>query len=168
VLAFSGVLRVAVIACVLAACAPIVDGPAERARAADLADSDRLATTLAALPDAIAARASLHRAVRDPLTGATSAASAYALVVVDGDVDATRVLARAFVLAAAPGIANPTVLVVRGARRPELRAVGPFVVERGSRSALIATLAGGLVVIAVLALALARKLRSGDRPSSDL
>lgn len=167
-LAFSDVLRVAVIACVLAACAPVVDGPAERARSADRADSDRLAATLAALPDAIAARASLHRVVRDPLTGESAQATAYALVVVDGDVDSTRALAGVLVQAAAPDVAKPTVLVVRGATRPVLGSVGPFVVERGSRGPLIATLGGGLIVIAVLAIALARRLRSLDRPSSDL
>ena len=152
-------LRALVIACVLAACAPIVDGPAERARAADLADSDRLSATLAALPDAITARATIHHAFRDPLSGATSPATGFALVVVDADPEPTRTHASVLVKAAAPELTDPTVIVVRGARRPVLASVGPFVVERGSRAALIATLAGGLVVIAVLAIALARRLR---------
>jgi len=154
------VLRALAIACVLAACAPIVDGPAERARAADLADSDRLSATLAALPDAIAARATVHRAFRDPLSGQSSPASAFALVVVDADPEPARTHASVLVKAAAPDIADPTVVVVRGARRPALASVGPFVVERGSRSALVATLAAGLVAIAGLAIALARRLRA--------
>jgi type III secretory pathway lipoprotein EscJ len=153
------VLRVAAIACVLAACAPVVDGPADRARATDLADSDRLAATLATLPTVISARATVRRAFRDPLNGTTSPASASVLVVVDGDAEATRVQATALVHATAPEIASPVVVVVPGAPRPVLASVGPFVVERRSRTPLVAALAAGLAVIAALAIALARKSR---------
>ncbi len=148
------------IACVLAACAPVVDGPADRARATDLADSDRLAATLATLPSVISARATLRHAFRDPLNGTTSPASASVLVVVDGDVESTRAQAAALVHATAPDIASPVVLVVPGSPRPVLAQVGPFTVERRSRTPLVATLAVGLAVIAALAIALARKSRS--------
>jgi hypothetical protein len=155
------VLRGVVIACVLAGCAPVVDAPAERARAADAAESDRLSAQLGALPGAWSAHATLHRAFREPLTGATSPAVASALVVVEASADraALQRAAEALVHAAIPDVAAPTVIVASGAPRPELARVGPFRVERGSRAPLLATLAVCLIAIATLALAYARKAR---------
>ena len=143
----------------MVACAPVVDGPAERARAADVVDGDRLGAALGALPGALSAHATLHHAFRDPLTGASSPPSAAVLVVVDDRADraATLDAATALVRATAPDIASPTVLVEVGAARPVLAAVGPFTVERRSRTALVATLAAALALIAALALALARR-----------
>ena len=155
-------MRGVVIACVLAACAPVVDAPAERARAGDIADSDRLSAQLGTLPGAWSAHATLHRAFREPLTGATSPAVASALVVVEESADRAALQrdAEALVHAAIPEVAAPTVIVVTGAPRPELARVGPFRVERGSRVPLLATLAVCLIAIAALALAYARKVRS--------
>lgn len=145
----------------------MVDSPADRARAADLADSDRLSVQLAALPGALSAHATLHHTFRDPLTPvvASSPSSAAVLIVIDGgaDVAATRDAATALVRATAPDIAQPAVLVEVGAPRPVLATVGPFTVEQHSRSRLIATLAAGLAIIAGLALVIARRARS---PSS--
>lgn len=150
-----------VFAVVIAACAPVVDGPAEQARAADAADGDRLGAQLAALPGAWSAHATLHRAVRDPLSGETSPASAAVLVVIDDHTDrsATQRAAEALVHGAAPEIAAPIVLVEIGAPRPELAGVGPFRVAKASRTPLLATLAVCLLAIAALALALARAQR---------
>ena len=150
-----------VFALVIAACAPVVDAPAERARAADAADGERLGAQLAALPGAWSAHATLHRAFRDPLSGVTSPASAAVLVVIDDRADraATQRAAEALVRAAAPEIVAPTVLVEIGAPRPELASVGPFRVAKASRAPLLATLAVGLLAIAGLALALARAQR---------
>lgn len=156
------VLRGVVIACGLAGCAPVVDAPAERAHAADIAESDRLSAQLGALPGAWSAHATLHRAFREPLTGATSPAVASALVVVEESADraALQHTAEALVHAAIPEVGAPTVIVVSGAPRPELARVGPFRVERGSRAPLLATLALCLIAIASLALAYARKARA--------
>jgi type III secretory pathway lipoprotein EscJ len=152
----------------LIACAPIVDGPAESARAVDLADSDRLSAQLASLPGALSAHATLHHAFREPLTAASSPASAAVLVVIDGGADlaTTRAAATALVRATAPDIvpdmaaANAAVVVEVGAPRPVLATVGPFTVEEHSRSRLIATLVAGLAIIAGLALVIARRARS--------
>jgi hypothetical protein len=156
------VLRGVVFACVLAGCAPVVDAPAERAHASDIAESDRLSAQLGALPGAWSAHATLHRAFREPLTGATSPAVASALVVVEEAADraALQRAAEALVRATMPEVTAPTVIVVTGAPRPELARVGPFRVERGSRVPLLATLAACLLAIAALALAYARKVRS--------
>jgi type III secretory pathway lipoprotein EscJ len=147
------------------ACAPVVDAPAQAARDVDLADGNRLAAELAALPGAWSAHATLHRAFRDPVTNASSPASASVLVVIDDSVDraATQRAAEALARAAIPEITGAAVVVEVevGSPRPVLAGVGPFRVERGSRTPLIATLAGGLVIIAGLALALARKTRRG-------
>jgi hypothetical protein len=156
------VLRVAVVACVLAgACAPVVDTPETRSRSADVADGDRLSAQLAALPGAWSAHATLHRAFRDPLTGQSSPAAASALIVVEAAADRAELQRAAGVLvrAAAPDVVAPAVIVVAGAPRPELASVGPFRVARGSRGLLVATLAAGLVAIAGLAIALARVLQ---------
>ena len=155
------------IACAIAACAPAIDGPIERARAADLADGDRLALELAALPGVRAAHAILHRPARDPLTGDVQPASAAVLLVVDASVDRASVTAAAAALArgVAPMIDHPAIVVEpipSPAAGAELVTVSPFEVARGSRGILIAALALGLALIAGLAVALALRYRGSS------
>lgn len=144
---------VAIVLGAIAACAPTVDGPLERQRAIDRADADQLASQLAALPGALTASVTLHRAVRDPLVGTTTAATAVVLLVVDDAADRAA-LARtttALVTGAAPEILSPTVQIVVGAHRAELADVGPFRVEARSAGTLKLALALALAAIAALA-----------------
>ncbi len=67
---------------VWAACAPDVPSVADRANASDLADQRALERQLLALPNVTGAHALLHRAVTDPLTNATSPASASVVITV--------------------------------------------------------------------------------------
>lgn len=137
----------------IAACAPTVDGPLERQRAIDRADADQLASQLAALPGALSASVTLHRAVRDPLADTSTRAAAVVLLVVDDAADRTE-LARtttALVTGAAPEIPSPTVQIVVGAHRAELADVGPFRVDSRSAGALRIALAVALAAIAALA-----------------
>lgn len=139
---------------VLAACAPTVDGPADRQRAIDREDADRLASQLAALPGAISASATLHRSVRDPLAVTSpSPSSAAVLIVIDDRADRTAITRSATELtrATAPEIERPVILVELGAIRPTLAKVGPFTVEASSRGPLRAALAIALVLVAALA-----------------
>ncbi len=139
---------------VLIGCAPTVDGPVEHQRAADLADGDRLAAELAALPGAVSARATLHRSVADPLAVAPpSPAGAAILVVLDDRADRAATLrdARALVRVVAPEIREPQIVVEVGAVRAELARVGPFTVEAGSRGLLRGVLAALLALVAALA-----------------
>jgi len=138
----------------LAACAPTVDGPAERQRTVDREDADRLAAQLAALPGAVSASATLHRSVRDPLAVTPpSPSSAAVLIVVDDRADRTAITRSASELtrATAPEIERPVILVEVGAVRPTLAKVGPFTVEASSRGPLRAALAIALVLVAALA-----------------
>lgn len=149
-------VRVLAIAIVLGwlGCAPTVDGPIERQRAADRDDSLALGAQLAKLPGAVSTTATIHRSVRDPLgTSASSTASAAVLVVVDDGANraATLEAATTFVRAAVPDVEAPAVVVLVGAHRAELAKVGPFVVDKASAGALKAVLAIALGVILVLA-----------------
>jgi hypothetical protein len=168
------------LALALAACAPVVEGPAERQRALDREDGVRLAAQLAALPGVVRAEAVVRRAVRDPLAGRaapadraapTAGAAASLAIVVDDRADraaitgAARTLARAIVPEAAPAI-----VVEVGAIRPRLAQVGPFTVEAASQAPLKATLVAALALIAALAawiawtaLGRARSRRPGQR-----
>src|SRR5262249_31401305 len=135
------------------ACAPVVDGPAERQRALDREDGARLAAQLAALPGVIRAEAVVRRAVRDPLArGAAGADAASIAIAVDDRADraaiagAARTLPRALV----PG-AEPAIVVEVGGPRPHLAQVGPFTVEAASQAPLRAVLAAGLALLAALA-----------------
>ena len=144
----------ALLALRVAACAPAVDGPAERQRALDRDDADRLAAQLAALPGAVRAEVVLHRGVVDPLAPAPSPpGAAAAVVVVDdrADRDAVAAAARRLVHAAAPELADASIAVELGATRPTLARVGPFIVDARSKAALVATLAAALALIAALA-----------------
>ena len=142
------------IALMLAACAPTVDGPADRQRTVDREDADRLAAQLGTLPGAVRASATLHRAVRDPLAVTPpSPSSAAVLVIVDDRADraATARAATELTRAAAPEIERPVILVEVGAVRPTLAKVGPFTVEAASRGPLRAALAIALALVALLA-----------------
>jgi hypothetical protein len=150
-----GTRRGIVVAIVIAlgACAPTVDGPVERQRTIDREDADRLATQLGALPGAVSASVTLHRAVRDPLSGTSSSAAGVVLLIVD-DAANTAELARtatSLFAASAPDVPAPTVQVVVGAHRPALASVGPFRVEDRSAGPLKIALAVALAVIAALA-----------------
>lgn len=137
----------------LVACAPTIDGPIERQRAADLADSDRLAAQLAQLPGAVRAHVTLHRAVVDPLTRQATQASAAVLIVVDDGADRRAITrsARALVRGTAPEITEPSIAVELGAVRPTLAHVGPLAVAASSRRPLVAAFALAFAVIAGLA-----------------
>ncbi|MFN0251369.1 MAG: hypothetical protein ACKV2T_31125 [Kofleriaceae bacterium] len=148
------VAQAATLACVLAACAPTVDGPVERQRTADREDSLALGVQLATLPGTVSATATIHRAVRDPLgVSPASTASVAVLVVVDDATDraATTTAATTLVKAAVPEVSAPAVVVLVGAHRAELARVGPFVVDKDSAGALKAALAVALVTILALA-----------------
>ncbi|MBS1122221.1 MAG: hypothetical protein H6Q90_4449 [Deltaproteobacteria bacterium] len=158
-------MRPWILALVLAACAPTVDGPVERQRAADLADGDQLAAQLAALPGVVQAKVLLRHAARDPLaTTAPSPAGASLVVIVDDQADRVAVAdaARQLANAAAPELA-PTIIVEVGASRPTLAKVGPFTVEAASKGPLRAVLGISLAVIAVLAGWIAWRERRGQR-----
>jgi type III secretory pathway lipoprotein EscJ len=135
------------------ACAPTIDGPVEKQRAADAADSVRLAAQLAQLPGAVRADVTLRRPTLDPLTQTATPGSAAILVVVDDAAD-KRTITRstiALVRGTAPEIEEPAIVVELGATRPRLAQVGPFTVEERSRGRLVGVLAGTLIAIALLA-----------------
>jgi len=162
---------VAAAAAALAACAPAVDGPAERQRALDREDGARLGAQLSVLPGVVHALAEVRRPVTDPLAPldplaslaqplpapaaaaapAPAAAAAIAIVVDDrADRAAIEAAARTLARALAPGAA-PAIVVEVGAIRPRLAQVGPFTVEAASQTPLRAALAAALALIAALA-----------------
>jgi hypothetical protein len=158
--AVRGKLAVAILAAALGACAPAIDGPAERQRGEDRGDGDRLAAELAALPGVVDARVVLHRPSLDPLAPAGAVAAqpgpgAAILILTDDRADraAIRDHARALTAATAPDVPPPAVaLVVEAAvHRPVVAEVGPFTVEEGSRGRLRATLIALLGTILALA-----------------
>lgn len=148
------------------ACAPVVDGPVERQRAADRADAATLTGQLSALPGVVRAEVLLRRAAIDPLDplAHTTPASSIVIIVDDKtDRAAIATTARALSRAATPELES-TIVVEVGATRPELAKVGPFTVEAGSRTPLRAVLAIALVAIIALAgwLAITSRRRSGS------
>lgn len=154
-----------VVAIVLAACAPTVDGPVERQRAGDRADALRLSAQLDALPGVVRSEIVLRRPAADPLAIQPAATSTASLVIIiDDRADKTAIAntARALFAAIAPGL-EPTIVVEVGAVRPTLAKVGPFTVEARSKGPLRAVLAGALGIIAVLAAWLAWRYRRGSR-----
>ncbi len=148
----------------LACCAPTLDTPLAAQRAIDDHDATRLAAQLAELPGAVRADVTLHRPVTDPLARTTTPASAAIVVVVDDRADRAAIAstARTLARATAPEIPDPTIAVELGAIRPELARVGPFVVDARHKTALVATLAAALAVIAALAGGLAYTYRRGS------
>lgn len=152
-----------------AACAPVIDGPAERQRALDRDDGARIAAQLAMLPGVVRAEAALRRAPRDPLAprrAAPAAAPAAASIVIVTDDRADRAAiaaaARAIARAIAPEVAAPAIVVEAGAIRPRLARVGPFTVEAASQAPLRAALAAALALIAALAAWIALGQRRGS------
>lgn len=146
-------MRAAVLAAVLTACAPVVDGPVEKQATLDHTDEQRLTTQLVALPGVTRAEVVLRRAVRDPLATLPPPTSAASIVlVVDDKADRPRLEAAARSLARtlAPDT-DPTIVVEVGARRAALARVGPFTVDAASKPALKATLAIILTLLAALA-----------------
>lgn len=145
-----------------AGCAPRIDGAAELARTHDREDASAVARQLAALPGVVSAEVVLRRPVADPLAArpvaATATASVVAIVDDRADRRAIETAARALVATAAPGAATAVVVEV-GVVRAELARVGPFVVERGSRTPLRLALGGALALIAALAVAIAYRYR---------
>jgi type III secretory pathway lipoprotein EscJ len=137
---------------VLAACAPAIDGPVDQQRARDAADAAHVSIQLAAVPGAVRADVTLHRAVHDPL-GPSQPASAAVLVVVDDRADRAAIerTARALVHGTAPDIPEVQVAVEVGAVRPVLAKVGPVTVEAASKPRLVALLAALLAAVAGLA-----------------
>jgi hypothetical protein len=179
------VRRIGLLVALAISCAPSVDGPAERARAADVEDGARLAAQLSALPGVWSAQVTLHRPAADPLAASglglrasgdpdsaraearsprPEAPSAAVLIIIDDHADRAATLAAAQQLlhGTAPEIAAPELVITVGAPRAELARVGPFTVERGSRRALTIALAAALAAITALALALARYARRGN------
>jgi len=146
-------VRSVIVAAVLVACAPTVDGPAERAHAADREDGARLTRALHDLPGVVAVHPELHHAVRDPFTNASSAPSALVLIVVDDQADPTAIetTTTRLVHAAMPDVTTPEIVVAVGAHRPELARVGPFVVDARTKPRLVGVLVVGLAIIAALA-----------------
>ena len=135
------------------ACAPAVDGPAERQRALDREDGARLAAQLAALPGVVRAEAVIRRPARDPLAPAPAAPAAASLaILIDDRADRAAITSAAHTLsrAIAPEAA-PAIVVEVGEVRPSLARVGPFTVEAASQAPLRAALAAALAVIAALA-----------------
>ncbi len=141
-----------VIACVVA-CAPQIDGPLARQRTIDREDSERLAAQLSQLPGAVRAEVTLHRPVVDPLTEASTPASAAVLIVVDDKADRAAITrsALALVRGTAPEINAPSIVVELGAVRPELATVGPFTVEARSKPRVVFAFAIALSLLVLLA-----------------
>ena len=135
------------------ACAPQIDGPVEHQRALDRDDSVRLAAQLAQLPGAVRAEVTIRRPVVDPLTEASTPASAAVLIVVDDQADrrAIQRSAIALVRGTAPEISEPAIVVELGAVRPKLASVGPFTVEARSKPRIVAAFAIALALVVALA-----------------
>jgi hypothetical protein len=145
-------MRILVLAVVIAACAPTIDGPIDQQRARDGADAAALAAQLGRLPGTVRADVTLHRPVRDPL-GASQPGSAAVVIVVDDRADTVVIdrNARALLHGTAPEITDPQIAIDVGATRPELASVGPITVEASSKPRLVGALALLLAVVAGLA-----------------
>lgn len=89
----------------LAACAPDVPSPAERAAATDRIAATALERQLLAVPGVTSAHAALHTAFRDPLTNATSPAAASILITVAPGADRATIETTAHRLAPAATLA---------------------------------------------------------------
>lgn len=152
---------VATLAGALPACAPTIDGPVERQRAADRADADRLARQLGQLPGAVRAEVTLHRPSLDPLSEIATPPSAAILVVVDDKAD-KRAITRAaasLLRGTAPEIPDPEIVVEVGAIRPVMAKVGPFSVDVRSKRALAGALGLAFGLVAALAIWIAWRER---------
>ncbi len=152
------------------ACAPVVDGPAEKQRAVDLREGDRLAVQLSALPGVVRTEVIVRRPARDPLAPREPVAPATASIVVIVDdhadraatIDATKRLSGA----AVPGI-EPAIVVEVGAVRTVMAKLGPFTVEARSKGPLKIALAIVLALLAVAAGGIAWRTRPIKRADLD-
>jgi hypothetical protein len=134
----------------LMACAPTVDGPAERQRVRDREDGERLRAQVAALPGVDRAEVVLVRSEPDPLAPRRAVAGhvVSVVVIVDDKADRAAVAGAAGRLAQVlVPAATPTVFVEVGAPRPELARVGPFEVAASSKRPLQATLVAVFVLL---------------------
>lgn len=162
-------MRVAlvVVAVLCVGCAPTVDGPVEKQRAADTTDAARLTTQLTALPGVARAEVVLTRSVRDPLSTLTPPhPAASVLLVVDDRADRPHLEATAKTLTRALAGIEPVVVVEVGVHRPALASLGPFTVTASSKPALKAALAVALALVVLLASWLAWTLRPQRRGNS--
>jgi type III secretory pathway lipoprotein EscJ len=166
------VLRGALLAVGIAACAPELATPADRQRATDRDDADRIAAAVAGIPGVVAAHAAVQHDVADPLAARPRPLApprAAVAVVVAADVDEAALVATARALAGASGVA-PARVEVAVARAPApatgaYAQVGPFTVAARSAAALRATLVALLVAIAAAAGVVAvGQRRRGNRP----
>lgn len=154
----------------LVACAPVVDGPADKQRATDRGEGDRLAMQLAALPGVVRTDVIVRRPARDPLAPREPVAPATASIVVIVDdqadraatIDATKRLAGA----AVPGV-DPAIVVEVGAVRPVMAKLGPFTVEASSKGPLKIALAIVLALLAAIAGGIAWRARPIRRADLD-
>ncbi len=146
-------VRIALVALLVVACAPTIDGPVERQQHADRTDSARLASQLGQLPGAVRAEVTLHRPALDPLTQTATPGNAAILVVIDDRADRRAITRSTIALArgTAPEISEPAIVVEIGATRPTLTSIGPFTVEARSKRLVVATLAIAFALIAALA-----------------
>jgi hypothetical protein len=145
----------------LVACAPTVDGPAERARVADREDGARLTQALHDLPGVVAIHPELHHAIRDPFTNSETRANALVLVLVDDQADKTSIrnTTARLVHAAMPEVTSPEILIEVGEHRMTMARVGPFTVDARTKARLVGVLVTALATIAALAGYLAWRTR---------
>lgn len=157
----TGVLVATLLVAAFAACAPTIDGPVERQRAADRTDGDHLAIQLAQLPGAVRAEVTLRRPTLDPLTEVATPASAAVLVVIDDKADRRAITraAAALLRGTAPEIPEPEIVVEVGAVRPVMAKVGPFSVDLRSKRALVGALGLAFGLVALLAIWIAWRER---------
>jgi type III secretory pathway lipoprotein EscJ len=152
----------------LVACAPVVDGPADKQRAIDRGEGEAIARQLAALPGVVRSEVIVNRPVRDPLSVAPAAKpSSSVVLIVDDRADraATTDAAKRLVTAAV-GV-EPTIVVEVGAVRPVMDSIGPFTVEAGSKKPLKLVLAAVLAVLAACAGGIAWRSRPIKRADLD-
>lgn len=146
----------------LVACAPAVDGPAEKQRVVDRGEGDRLAVQLAALPGVVRTDVIVRRPARDPLSrdAAVAPATASIVVIVDEQTDkaATADAVKRLAGAAVPGI-EPAIVVEVGATRPVMAKLGPFTVEASSKRPLKIAMAIVLALLAAISGAVAWRTR---------
>jgi type III secretory pathway lipoprotein EscJ len=167
-----GIAALAMISAIAACDRELVPSPRARHDARDATDARRLEAQLAAVPGVARASVVVHRPFVDPLAPAPAAApvASASILVVDArgtDADRLAATARSLATAALPDVspASLSIVVAPPAALPaETAHVGPFEVAAGSRTALRATLAIGLLVIAALAAYIAYRQRRGTRP----
>ncbi len=138
---------------VMVGCAPTIDGPMERARAADQHRAAQLAAQLRLLPSAAATHVMIRTLPPDPFTNAAPAPFASALIVIDDPVHRSSVAdaATRLVRAAVPEVLRPEVVIAVTTPRPQLASVGPFNVRASARPWLIGALIVGLSLIGLFA-----------------